>query len=94
MASSLSTGPKPPKLLDRVRAAVRFNHYSPRTEQAYVDWIERFIRFHGIRHPQEMGAEEVRACATRFLSTSTFRVPNARVKDTSLTTIFFSTSAA
>jgi len=66
MASPLSTGPKPPKLLDRVRAAVRFNHYSPRTEQAYVDWIERFIRFHGIRHPQEMGAEEVRAFLTHL----------------------------
>jgi integron integrase len=66
MASPLSAGPKPPKLLDRVRAAVRFNHYSPRTEQAYVDWIERFIRFHGIRHPQEMGAEEVRAFLTHL----------------------------
>jgi integron integrase len=66
MASPFSAGPKPPKLLDRVRAAVRFNHYSPRTEQAYVDWIERFIRFHGIRHPQEMGAEEVRAFLTHL----------------------------
>jgi site-specific recombinase XerD len=66
MASSLSASPKPPKLLDRVRAAVRFNHYSPPTEQAYVDWIERFIRFHGIRHPQEMGAEEVRAFLTHL----------------------------
>jgi site-specific recombinase XerD len=35
--------------------------YSPRTEAAYVDWIKRYIRFHGIRHPQEMGAEEVKA---------------------------------
>ena len=66
MASPFPTGQKPPKLLDRVRAAVRFNHYSPRTEQAYVDWIERFIRFHGIRHPQEMGAEEVRAFLTHL----------------------------
>lgn len=37
------------------------NRYSPRTEQAYIDWIKRFIRFHGVRHPQEMGAEEVKA---------------------------------
>ncbi len=66
MTSSFSTGPKQPKLLDRVRAAVRVNHYSPRTEQAYVDWIERFIRFHGIRHPHEMGAEEVRAFLTHL----------------------------
>jgi integron integrase len=53
--------PSPPKLLDRVRATMRLNRYSPRTEQVYVDWIKRYIRFHGIRHPQEMGAEEVKA---------------------------------
>ena len=35
--------------------------YSPRTEQVYVDWIKRFIRFHGVRHPQEMGPDEVKA---------------------------------
>lgn len=40
---------------------MRLNRYSPRTEQAYVDWIKRFIRFHGVRHTQEMGADEVKA---------------------------------
>jgi site-specific recombinase XerD len=40
---------------------MRVNRYSPRTEQAYIDWIKRFIRFHGVRHPNEMGAEEVKA---------------------------------
>ena len=40
---------------------MRLKRYSPRTEQAYVDWIKRFIRFHGVRHPQEMGADEVKA---------------------------------
>ena len=39
---------------------MRLNRYSPRTEQVYVDWIKRFIRFHGVRHPQQMGAEEVK----------------------------------
>jgi integron integrase len=53
--------PRAPKLLDRVRETMRTNRYSPRTEAAYVDWIKRYIRFHGIRHPQEMGAEEVKA---------------------------------
>jgi hypothetical protein len=47
MKSPTSTGPKPQKLLDRVRATMRLNRYSPRTEEAYVDWIKRFIRFHG-----------------------------------------------
>jgi hypothetical protein len=40
---------------------MRTSRYSPRTETVYVDWIERYIRFHGIRHPQEMGADEVKA---------------------------------
>ena len=36
-----------PKLLDQVRGKIRLKHYSVRTEQAYVDWIKRFILFHG-----------------------------------------------
>jgi len=40
---------------------MRLKRYSPRTEAAYIDWIKRFIRFHGVRHPQEMGADEVKA---------------------------------
>lgn len=50
-----------PRLLERVRAAIRLRHYSLRTEQSYLDWIRRFIRFHEMRHPSEMGSEEVRA---------------------------------
>jgi Phage integrase, N-terminal SAM-like domain/Phage integrase family len=50
-----------PKLLNRVRAAIRARHYSPRTEQAYVGWIRRFILFHHKRHPNDMGGHEVEA---------------------------------
>ena len=57
-------GAPKPRLLDRVRAAVRARHYSRRTEQAYVAWICRYIFFHDKRHPADMGAPEV----TRFLS--------------------------
>jgi len=53
-----------PKLLDRVRAAIRTRHYSRRTEQAYVDWIRRFIVFHKKTHPAAMGAPEVSAFLT------------------------------
>lgn len=53
--------PTKPKLLDRVRAALRARHYSYRTEQAYVQWIRRFIIFHNKRHPAEMSAPEVEA---------------------------------
>ena len=56
--------PRSPKLLDRVREALRVRHRSPRTEAAYVLWIRRFIVFHGKRHPEEMGEREV----SEFLS--------------------------
>lgn len=49
------------KLLGQVRAALRLRHYSRRTEEAYTRWIERYIRFHGKRHPAEMGSREVSA---------------------------------
>ena len=48
-----------PRLLDRVRAAIRLRHYSLRTEDAYVGWIRRYIHYHEIRHPDEMGSLEV-----------------------------------
>lgn len=41
-----------PRLLDGVRGILRAKHYSYRTEQAYVHWIRRFIRFHGRRQPK------------------------------------------
>jgi hypothetical protein len=61
MSETILPASNPPKLLDQGRATLRLNRYSPRTEEAYVDWIKRFIRFHGVRHPQEMGADEVKA---------------------------------
>ena len=48
-----------PKLLDQVRTAIRIRHYSLRTEDTYVQWIKRFIFFHGKRHPAEMGETEI-----------------------------------
>ena len=56
--------PRPKKLLDQVRDAVRLKHYSYRTEQTYVQWIRRYILFHGKRHPQEMGVPEIAAFLT------------------------------
>src|SRR5262249_15995002 len=52
------------KLLDRVRDRVRVLHYSVRTEDAYVQWIKRYILFHGKRHPREMGASEIEGFLT------------------------------
>lgn len=56
----------PPRLLDRVREAIRVRHYSRRTEEAYVGWIRRFILFHHKRHPSAMGAVEVNAFLTHL----------------------------
>ena len=55
---------QPPKLLDRVRERIRFKHYSIRIEDSYVQWIRRYVLFHGKRHPSEMGAPEVESFLT------------------------------
>jgi integron integrase len=53
-----------PGILDLLRCEVRKRHYSDRTEDAYADWVDRFLRFHRFRDPRNMGKEEVE----RFLS--------------------------
>lgn len=55
-----------PKLLDRVRIAVRAKHYSLATERSYVQWVKRFILWSGKRHPATMGAAEVTAYLTHL----------------------------
>lgn len=52
-------GTPPKKLLDAVRDEMRIRHLSPSTEKSYVLWIRRFIRFHKLRHPREMGPSEI-----------------------------------
>jgi len=64
MLATASTEAQPPRLLDKVRDRIRLRHYSIRTEYAYLDWVRRFILFHGKRHPVEMGAVEVEAFLT------------------------------
>lgn len=50
-----------PRLLERVRREARRRRFSVRTEEAYADWVRRFVRFHGLRHPRELGADDVAA---------------------------------
>src|SRR6059058_3078883 len=57
---------KPKKLLERVRDVIRVKHYSLRTERTYCDWIARFIRFHELRHPRDMGEAELSAFLTHL----------------------------
>ena len=54
-------GRKPKRLLDQVRDLIRLRHYSIRTKRCYCDWITRFIRCHGTRHPREVAEAEVTA---------------------------------
>ncbi len=53
-----------PKLIPRMRDALRVRRYSLKTEKAYIHWVKLYLRFHNMRHPQEMGAHEV----TTFLN--------------------------
>ena len=59
-------GAREERLLDRVRHAARLRHLAASTEKAYVHWIKRFVLFHGRRHPQEMGEQDVTAFLTHL----------------------------
>jgi len=50
---------KPPKLLDQLRYALRSRHYSGRTEETYCLWVKRFVFYHKLRHPADMGEKEI-----------------------------------
>jgi integron integrase len=50
---------KHPTIIEKVREAIRLKHYSYRTEQSYVYWTRRFLRFHNLRHPREMRENEI-----------------------------------
>ncbi len=81
------TSPQPkPKLLNRVRDAIRVRHMSPKTEKAYVHWIRDFILFHDKRHPQEMAEEEVTAFLTHL---ATHRHVSASTQNQALSALLF-----
>ena len=68
------------RLLGQLRERLRYLHYSQRTEDMYVYWVRFFVRYHGLRHPREMGKTEVEAFLTmlsneRRVSVSTHREP-------------------
>ncbi len=65
VAPAVSPG-KPKKLLDQMRDILRVKHYSLRTERSYCDWVKRFVRFHELRHPREMGAAEIGSFLTHL----------------------------
>ncbi|GAB6042334.1 phage integrase N-terminal SAM-like domain-containing protein [Endothiovibrio diazotrophicus] len=78
--------PRPPRLLQQVRERIKTLHYSYRTEQSYAYWIRFFIRFSGLRHPKEMGKEEV----VRFLTfLATERKVSASTQNQALCALLF-----
>ena len=60
------TAARKPRLLDRLRDALRSRRYSRRTEQTYCHWVKRFVFFHKVRHPAEMGEPEINAFLTHL----------------------------
>ena len=61
VARTERAGESRPRLLEQLRLAIRTRNYSARTGQQYARWVRRFVRFSGMRHPAELGVEEVRA---------------------------------
>src|SRR5262249_31785667 len=64
LSRTASPARPPPPASPRPRGARRVRHFSPRTEDCYAMWAERFIRCHGLRHPNTMGGPEIE----RFLT--------------------------
>ncbi|MBI3049543.1 MAG: integron integrase [Acidobacteria bacterium] len=76
----------PPRLLDRVRHAIRARHYSRRTEEAYLVWIRRYIVYHRKVHPAELGAD---AIATFLTWLAVDRKVSASTQNQALSALLF-----
>ncbi len=61
-----ATGSRPPGLIQRYRQELQARHYARRTVETYEQWLRRFLRFHRLRHPREMGSAEVNAFLTHL----------------------------
>ena len=60
------TAARPPGLIQRYREELQARHYARRTVKTYEQWLRRFLRFHGLRHPRQMGSAEVNAFLTHL----------------------------
>jgi len=61
MSLVMPSPPRPPGLIQRYREELQARHYARRTVESYEQWLRRFLRFHQLRHPREMGSDEVNA---------------------------------
>ena len=75
-----------PRLIDQTRNVLRLFHYSIRTEEAYIQWIKRFILFHKKRHPKDMGEKEIRIFLTHL---AVDKHVSASTQNQALSTVLF-----
>lgn len=75
-----------PRLLDQVRDEIRVRHYSLRTEQAYLQWIKRYILFHNKQHPRDLGADHIQSFLTYLAAR---RNVSASMQNQALSAILF-----
>lgn len=59
---------KSTRQLNKLREKIRYLNYSLRTEEAYVYWVKNFIRFHGLKHPRDMGQAEIESFLTYLVT--------------------------
>jgi integron integrase len=69
---------KSTRLLDQSREQIRYLHYSLRTEEPCVYWVEKFICFHHKRHPRDIGPVQVEALLTHLAVERKVSVANHR----------------
>jgi len=85
---------QPPTLLNHARSTLRRRHYSLRTETAYLHWIRRFLRFHGLKNPRSLGPDAVEAFLSYLavdlkVSASTHTVPVSFRENQALAALLF-----
>ena len=77
---------RPPKLMQRLGDDLKMLHYSPRTAEAYLAWVRRYIAFHGMRHPKELNRSDLEAFLTYLASQ---RHVSASTQNQALSAILF-----
>jgi len=63
-----------PRLLERYREEMLVRRYANRTITSYVSWVRRYLHFHHLRHPREMGQDEINAFLTHLAVSEKFSV--------------------
>ena len=65
----MSGSERSPRLIERYRQELQVRHYARRTVSTYTQWIRRFLRFHRLRHPRDMGSDEVNTFLSHLATT-------------------------